>query len=104
MVKNNDISFFFNPKSIAVVGASATLGKVGYNVLKNIIESKYSGKLYSINPNGTLKWANQLLKEPFFAVIMLKSIGLSTCICRQYSVEYKEPRPHYSAKSCDAWR
>ena len=50
MVKNNDISFFFNPKSIAVVGASANPGKVGYNVLKNIIESKYSGKLYPINP------------------------------------------------------
>jgi acetyltransferase len=50
MVKNNDISFFFNPKNIAVVGASGTLGKVGYNVLKNIIDSKYSGKLYPINP------------------------------------------------------
>ena len=50
MVTNNDISFFFNPKSIAVVGASATRGKVGFNVLKNIIESNYSGELYPINP------------------------------------------------------
>ena len=50
MVKYSDISFFFNPKSIAVVGASDTPGKVGYNVLKNIIESKYSGNLYPINP------------------------------------------------------
>ena len=50
MVTNNDISFFFNPKSIAVVGASGTRGKVGYNVLKNIIESKFSGNLYPINP------------------------------------------------------
>jgi len=56
MVKNNDISFFFNPKSIAVIGASSTPGKVGYNVLKNIIESKYSGKLYPINPK-----ANEIL-------------------------------------------
>jgi len=56
MVKNSDISFFFNPKSIAVVGASGTPGKVGYNVLKNIIDSKYSGKLYPINPK-----ANEIL-------------------------------------------
>ena len=50
MVKNNDISFFFKPKSIAVIGASGTPGKVGYNVVKNIIESKYSGEIYPINP------------------------------------------------------
>jgi len=50
MNDTSDISFFFNPKSIAVIGASATLGKVGYNVLRNIIESKYSGKVFPINP------------------------------------------------------
>ena len=36
---SNDISFFFNPKSIAVIGASATKGKVGNTVLLNIINS-----------------------------------------------------------------
>jgi acetyl coenzyme A synthetase (ADP forming)-like protein len=50
MTAKSDISFFFNPKSIAVIGASATQGKVGYNVLKNIIDSNYSGKIYPINP------------------------------------------------------
>ncbi|MFW9950883.1 MAG: acetate--CoA ligase family protein, partial [Candidatus Thorarchaeota archaeon] len=50
MSKNEDISYFFNPKSIAIIGASPTEGKVGYNVLKNIIDSKYTGKLYPINP------------------------------------------------------
>jgi len=50
MSKNHNISYFFNPKSIAVIGASATLDKVGYNVLRNIIESKYSGKIFPINP------------------------------------------------------
>ena len=47
---NKDISFFFNPKSIAVIGASATKGKVGNTVLTNIISSGYSGKLFPINP------------------------------------------------------
>ncbi|MFX0178130.1 MAG: acetate--CoA ligase family protein [Candidatus Hodarchaeota archaeon] len=50
MTNNSDISYFFNPKSIAIIGASATTGKVGYNVLKNIIDSKYKGKIYPINP------------------------------------------------------
>ncbi len=47
---NNDISYFFNPKSIAVVGASATSGKVGNTVLNSIINSGYKGKIYPINP------------------------------------------------------
>jgi acetyl coenzyme A synthetase (ADP forming)-like protein len=63
MVKNSDISFFFNPKSIAVVGASGTPGKVGYNVLKNIIESKYSGKLYPINPKANEILGNKAYKS-----------------------------------------
>ena len=50
MAKNNDISYFFDPKSIAIIGASNDRGKVGYNVLRNIVESKYKGKLFPINP------------------------------------------------------
>ena len=37
---DNDISFFFNPSSIAVIGASETKGKVGNTVLTNIINLK----------------------------------------------------------------
>ena len=65
MVRNNDISFFFNPKSIAVIGASGTPGKVGYNVLKNIIESNYSGKLYPINPK-----ANEILGKKAYKSVL----------------------------------
>ncbi len=50
MIVDHDFSFFFNPNSIAIVGASSTPGKVGYNVLKNVIESGYSGKIFPINP------------------------------------------------------
>ena len=41
---------FFNPKSIAVIGASRTPGKVGYDILKNIIQYGYEGTVYPINP------------------------------------------------------
>jgi len=48
--ENRDISYFFKPKSIAVVGASASQGKVGNTVLNNIIKSGYTGNIYPINP------------------------------------------------------
>ena len=41
---------FFNPKSIAVIGASRTPGKVGYDILKNIIQYGYEGTIYPVNP------------------------------------------------------
>lgn len=40
----------FKPKSIAVVGASNTPGKIGYTVLDNIIKEGYKGSIYPINP------------------------------------------------------
>ena len=41
------------PKSVAVVGASATPGKIGYTVIDNLIKGGYSGKIYPINPSCT---------------------------------------------------
>ncbi|MFX0148375.1 MAG: acetate--CoA ligase family protein [Candidatus Hodarchaeota archaeon] len=63
MIADHDISYFFNPKSISVVGASPTPGKVGYNVLKNIIDSGYSGKIYPINPTATEILNNKTYKS-----------------------------------------
>lgn len=41
----------FKPNSIAVVGASREPGKVGHELLKNILSSGYRGRVYPINPN-----------------------------------------------------
>ncbi|MCU0519722.1 MAG: acetate--CoA ligase family protein [Anaerolineae bacterium] len=38
------------PKSIAVIGASDTPGKIGYTVVRSLLESKYEGAIYPINP------------------------------------------------------
>ena len=37
------------PKSVAVIGASATPGKIGYTVIKNLLKDGYKGKIYPIN-------------------------------------------------------
>ncbi len=39
---------FFEPKSVAIIGASAKKGKIGYQILKNILECNV--KVYPINP------------------------------------------------------
>ncbi|HUI45582.1 MAG TPA: acetate--CoA ligase family protein [Nitrospirota bacterium] len=44
---------FFNPGSIAVVGASADTKKVGHAVLNNLRRFKFKGNLYPINPSGS---------------------------------------------------
>jgi acetyltransferase len=44
------LDFYLHPSAIAVIGASAVVGKVGYAVLHNIIESGFTGRIYPINP------------------------------------------------------
>ncbi|MDD2421176.1 MAG: CoA-binding protein, partial [Heliobacteriaceae bacterium] len=39
-----------NPRSIAVVGASKAPGKVGNAVVVNLINSKFGGRIYPVNP------------------------------------------------------
>jgi acetyl coenzyme A synthetase (ADP forming)-like protein len=41
---------FFNPESVAVVGASRQKSKVGYEILANMIEAGYEGKIFPVNP------------------------------------------------------
>src|SRR6267378_5513943 len=41
----------FSPRSIAVVGASRHPGKIGYEILRNLIINGYQGILYPVNPN-----------------------------------------------------
>ena len=43
------LSYFLKPKSIAIVGASETQGKVGHSVMYNV-SSTFKGEIYPINP------------------------------------------------------
>ncbi len=42
---------FFDARSVALVGASATPGKIGTAVLESLARHEYKGKVYPINPN-----------------------------------------------------
>lgn len=41
------------PESVAVIGASAEEGKIGYSVVRNILDGGYEGALYPVNPRAT---------------------------------------------------
>ncbi len=44
------LEHFFTPTSVAVIGASTEPGKVGYDILRNLIEAKFQGTIYPVNP------------------------------------------------------
>ncbi len=39
------------PKSIAVVGASRTVGKVGHEIMANLTEGGFEGQIIPVNPS-----------------------------------------------------
>lgn len=63
-VKVQNLKKVFNPKSVAIVGASSEPGKVGYQVLNNVIKNGFKGKVYPIN-----KKATEILGVPCFPTI-----------------------------------
>ncbi len=42
----------FEPRSIAVIGASATPAKRGHQIFRALLESGYAGRVYPVNPAG----------------------------------------------------
>ena len=52
MTTNKDLTQFFEPKSVVIIGASSTPGKPGHEVIRNILANGYAGKLYLVNPKG----------------------------------------------------
>lgn len=45
------IKNFFNPSSVAIIGASRNPTKIGHVILKNFVSYGYKGRVYPINPN-----------------------------------------------------
>jgi acetyl coenzyme A synthetase (ADP forming)-like protein len=45
------LNYFFNPRSVAVIGASGTPGKIGYTIFNNLIKGYFRGRVYPVNPS-----------------------------------------------------
>jgi len=46
---DKNLSILFNPKNIAVIGASNEKGSVGFSLFSNLARSKYRGRVYPVN-------------------------------------------------------
>ncbi|MFH1080421.1 MAG: CoA-binding protein [Pseudomonadota bacterium] len=48
----NFLDPFFDPKSVAVIGASSLRHKAGNDIIRNMLANDYPGKIYPVNPKG----------------------------------------------------
>lgn len=49
----SQLKLFFEPNAIAIIGASRTEGKLGNNIVKNLLEARFKGKIFPVNPKAT---------------------------------------------------
>lgn len=84
---------FFEPASVAVIGASRTTGKAGYNIVENLLRLGYPGKIYPVNPkakqvSGLVSYPNleHIPETPELALIVLPPsqalTSIEECIAR----------------------
>jgi len=66
--RNPSIKYLFEPRSIAIIGASHNTNKIGYLVVENILLGGYAGRVYPVNPKG-----GQILGHPVYKSV--ESIG-----------------------------
>ena len=50
----HSLDYIFRPKSIAVIGASTQKGSIGWQLLNNLVEYEFNGKLFPVNPKATV--------------------------------------------------
>ncbi len=55
----------FHPKSVAVIGASAEVGKIGNSVMKNLISGGYKGDIYPVHPK-----ADEILGKKVYTSVL----------------------------------
>lgn len=80
-----DLKALFSPQSVAVIGASATPGKIGHTVLWNMINAGYAGRLIPVNPKG-----GEIEGLPVAAAVsdLPKGLDLGViCIPRRYVLD-----------------
>lgn len=72
-----------SPSSIAVIGASSTQGKVGHDILSNLLIQGYKGRVFAVNPKGgtilgcqAYKTLKELPEPAEMAIIAIPAAGV----------------------------
>ena len=49
-IKSKDLTGIFNPRHVAIIGATPHPDKIGYQILKNTIDGGFAGEILPIHP------------------------------------------------------
>lgn len=78
-MSNNTLDKLFNPKSVAVIGASNRETAVGSVVMRNLISDDFQGNIWPVNPKGevihgiqSFKSIEELPSAPDLAILTIK--------------------------------
>ncbi len=91
-----ELTALFSPRSIAVIGASKSPEKLSHVILKNIVDSKYDGKVWAVNKNvediGKTKCfpdVASLPETPDLAIIVIPATSVSEVLdqCGQKGIK-----------------
>ncbi len=58
---DKNLSLFFAPRGVALIGASASPNKLSHGILRNMLQYGYQGKIYPVNPR-----ADEILGLPCY--------------------------------------
>jgi acetyl coenzyme A synthetase (ADP forming)-like protein len=50
-IMRHELDYIFQPRSVAVIGASRRKGSIGREILHNILSSEFNGKVFPVNPS-----------------------------------------------------
>ncbi|WP_319471807.1 acetate--CoA ligase alpha subunit [uncultured Pseudodesulfovibrio sp.] len=53
MSAKDNLHAFFYPETVAVIGASASPGKVGHTIVRNMLDAGFKGKIFPVNPKAS---------------------------------------------------
>jgi len=77
-ITKGNMNILFNPKSVAVIGASEKETKLGFHVMKSLTEGNFPGEIIPINPGSIdimgLKAFPSILESPYeidLAIVVL---------------------------------
>jgi acetyltransferase len=65
MIPDESLNPFFDPKGVAIIGASSDPTKLGYGLARNLVQSHYQGAIHFVNPKGGM-----LLGQPIHTSIV----------------------------------
>ena len=91
-----DLKPFFSPKSIVICGASNAKGKFGNQIIRNLQNIKYQGKIYLVNPHRkeilgiqTYSSVKELPEVPELGIIVLspEKVFKSAIICVEFGIK-----------------